>query len=1135
MPPSVSPRGDEAEAGAPVPDPAALARWVRALCITRSDPKQGQLVERCIPADALDHGCLDRHIVLSSLLESTSHHPSPLPVHDSIFSFRIPNPPPSAEGSFIYGFVFNRQRQRQHPDRVEQKSFVILSDAPYAGLFRDLVQMFGPQCLDTSQTALWTVASQVADWPDPSPGCPMELPVGSTMLRVHLPLAAAGAIPLLLPQNPGPFHEVDLFTEFSGLLDDLWTLWELMLIGEPILVVAQSPAHCSEVVCGLVSLIAPVFSSVDFRPYITIPSPDTRRLAELVEDKVPIILGVTDLLFLEVFNSIPNVVSVGISGGQSPASTNRLNERPVKLKCLMKAIHLRRGPLSLLSEYREALWSEYVPVTNPDESVLRRLVDSKSMLAINNTTLRQHFLELTSNFLAPFEPYLRITTPSDGSSRFVDHSPLLPPFEKGEFLKGLAAKGPGDFLVKRMNNNWLGLYEKFIEGPNFMQFKQRFSSLESIRSFYAIERCLCREMENSPTGTDESMAAVQKLRTDLKAAFSLLPDDTQQLLLFDQKRAMLLEVNEETVSGSGDVVSGTGPGKSFVQMVTEPSYLPDFFLKPPATSSVVIGLNYQKRGDMSFLLLSLRETVYFVDTIRGKKIVEACKVVLESLTIKKVIHSCVPLSKLLFNEYGITLRNVMDTQVAYSLLQNQKQENPEWEDLSLTNLFTDYLFQGMTSSAAQDDIKLQCQDLARSCSSLSDDMIEALEVGYVWLLPSLHGMLENALPNSSFWDVAILSTELLRHGHWSGSEVTPSSDLTGAGLSFQDEMMESFTERCTKIVCAYAQTQITACSGDGLFLLAESFRFVINMLLIQKKTWKGRFELCHLVIRNGKFLILMPTVADASAESAFLDLKQLYILIKPFFKNNGRFANYVSSLKMTIDERSKTVTDSQLEVFLTELLTHMSFGEPLDNTSLLIHLVVIHEMLSGSDLLRFEEIVNKVQFFDDDGTPLIWREIAWKAYPLMSVYFFNSVKRKTHTFSEERVHCLDLNRHVTQHFVEAMFSKTIPPIPLRTNVPDEAKEAQDKAILNERVAEIVEYFLGVVRRPKNKTADKEGLQQVVQTLEEPGHICGHYYGNFLAQAVFSIFMEFRPNDNEAIDNLRSWYRRHSLSPRHREL
>jgi hypothetical protein len=52
-----------------------------------------------------------------------------------------------------------------------------------------------------------------------------------------------------------------------------------MMLGEPILIVAETPKGCSEVTWGLVELIKPVPFGGDFRPYFTIQDSDFKGIA----------------------------------------------------------------------------------------------------------------------------------------------------------------------------------------------------------------------------------------------------------------------------------------------------------------------------------------------------------------------------------------------------------------------------------------------------------------------------------------------------------------------------------------------------------------------------------------------------------------------------------------------------------------------------------------------------------------------------------------------------------------------------------------------------------------------------------------------------------------------------------------
>lgn len=514
--------------------------------------------------------------------------------------------------------MFNRQRHDERLKRGgEQKSVVILSYFPYSSVFKPLLQIMGPLYFDIGSKALEHIATYVSMWPSPVPGKLMELAIGNATLKVSLPPAhslpmkdgisseeSPSSMAPFLPNNQsipqGLFHDADIFGIYRGLLLQLWLLWELLIIGEPVLIIAPTPPQCCEAVAALVSLVAPLLCSVDFRPYFTIHDAEFAGLNSLKEGSTfpSMVLGVTNLFFLKSLRNIPHIVSVGSPSFNSTrvssahqASSARVSTRAdvlglqsLSLKRfspsnLLNAVKLRRdGPLCLMTEHKEAIWSSYTATTKPDTSILNRLVDAglsarieESMSVVNNEILRRHFLELTTNFLSPFGPYFRATTPIEGSSPFVDPPPLSL-FNADEFLASLSSRGPGKFLSKRMRSNWLDLYRRFLRGQNFMPWFQRrravaaeeqgrlwrqarlktdvrrfiskMSELEMVDSFNAIERHLLGEMQNGSTSADSAVAC-QKLKGDLKAVFGVLPKDMQQSLLLNPQRAALLQLTDQ--------------------------------------------------------------------------------------------------------------------------------------------------------------------------------------------------------------------------------------------------------------------------------------------------------------------------------------------------------------------------------------------------------------------------------------------------------------------------------------------------------------------------------------------------------------------------------------------------------------
>lgn len=111
--------------------------------------------------------------------------------------------------------------------------------------------------------------------------------------------------------------QIDVYTPLQALLKDVWTLWELTLCGDPLLVVAPSPKECSGAVAALISLISPLPYAADFRPYYTIHDSDFKLLCNgqlpgaASSTSLPTLLGVTNLYFIKALPHWPHVLAVG--------------------------------------------------------------------------------------------------------------------------------------------------------------------------------------------------------------------------------------------------------------------------------------------------------------------------------------------------------------------------------------------------------------------------------------------------------------------------------------------------------------------------------------------------------------------------------------------------------------------------------------------------------------------------------------------------------------------------------------------------------------------------------------------------------------------------------------------------------
>ncbi|KRH56689.1 hypothetical protein GLYMA_05G013100v4 [Glycine max] len=554
-------------------DPESLQRWIVALCAIRFDLELGQLIEECYPPGCLTHDEELEIAYISHLKSKTS-----IATHSEITEVDKEFSPKPADKNSV---------SKRLSSTNSDNSVVILSHSPYSSVFKPLLQFVGPLYFDIGKIALELIAAYVSTWPAPVLGKLMDLPIGNALLKENLPPAhslpkengvsldeSAAPVAPFLPNNQyipqGLFHDSDLYGAFHGLLLQLWLFWELLL-GEPILIIAPTPPH------------------VDFHPYFTIHDPQFAHLNSIREGETfpPMVLGVTILFFLKALHKIPYIVSVGSPPPSSNrvslstrSSTGKVSSRPEGLglqqlslqkfspSSLLNAIKLwRDGPLCLMTEHKEAIWTTYSATTKPDTSILNRLIDA-------GMSPRRHFLELTINFLAPFGPYFRITAPLEGSSPYVD-PPSLPPFNADEFLAILSARGPRKFILKQMKSNWLDFYRRFLNGPNFMPWFQRrravaeqkqdrlwrharmktdiqkliskMAELEVVDSFSVIERLLLGELllQQPGNGGIDSTVTCQKLMGDLQAVFSALTKDMQQLMLSNPQRASLLRGSPE--------------------------------------------------------------------------------------------------------------------------------------------------------------------------------------------------------------------------------------------------------------------------------------------------------------------------------------------------------------------------------------------------------------------------------------------------------------------------------------------------------------------------------------------------------------------------------------------------------------
>ncbi|RYR55585.1 hypothetical protein Ahy_A06g030773 isoform B [Arachis hypogaea] len=137
-----------------------------------------------------------------------------------------------------------------------------------------------------------------------------------------------------------------------------------------------------------------------------------------------------------------------------------------------------------------------------------------------------------------------------------------------------------------------------------------------------------------------------------------------------------------------------------IHIVTTASQLPTEFLEPSPQHQFIIGFDCEgedlcRTGALCLIQLAFPDAIYLVDAIEGgEALIKACKPALESNFITKVIHDCKRDSEALYFQFDIKLNNVMDTQIAYALIDEQEGKRKRDDNISFVDLLADPRFCG---------------------------------------------------------------------------------------------------------------------------------------------------------------------------------------------------------------------------------------------------------------------------------------------------------------------------------------------------------------------------------------------------------------------------------------------------------
>ncbi|KAG7089935.1 hypothetical protein E1B28_011565 [Marasmius oreades] len=315
-----------------------IRRWILGIAIVEFDVDQGPLVDAVFPLVHLSPQETS-NIAFAAFPDSLQFDQG-----SQNHSFRIHAHAGNAEQSpvsldgFMYGYSHFIQRRDSKARRgYEQRSVVILSHLPYPALFTSLSSIFGPLFQIHGIPMLESACYNIATWPDPIPGAVLELGFLGSVLHSELPPSHDSQQHTdtssfgqkydpklhILASTP-PFVPPPL-SLFEASLSHLWSIWECVVLGEPLLIFGSSPVETSQAVWWLRDLLRPIPLFGDIRPYFTIHDQDHAALVNKLPPKAGVLLGVTNPLFYKSCSHWPHVLSLG----RNIQHTSNVNGRPI--------------------------------------------------------------------------------------------------------------------------------------------------------------------------------------------------------------------------------------------------------------------------------------------------------------------------------------------------------------------------------------------------------------------------------------------------------------------------------------------------------------------------------------------------------------------------------------------------------------------------------------------------------------------------------------------------------------------------------------------------------------------------------------------------------------------------------------
>lgn len=550
-----------------------MSDWIHCICIVDFDIGIGQVLEHVYPSSAVLSENERTNICYMAFPDSNSSSLGDTKFH---ISCRTTNPLTitqrtynrecqqhlKADAGHYWGYVYFRQVKDASIKRgYFQKSFVLVTRLPFHNFFYELVHRWAPIFFSSGLAALEQGFDQILQWPRLILNNQLQLHILDSVYQIFIPAATSGSNNHAITQSTetedvtnnnssssipisitSP-NEIDIFGPLHTIIHHVQLIWELVLLGEPLVIIASSPTDSSHMVQSISSLIFPLEYHAEIYPYFTIHNTEFKEFAA-TSNPPSVILGVTNPYFAKTLSSWPNTIRIS-----EQLQIQQNSENPVPHRKLERVRSLQR----FLTDNSGSIYSQYKPFLQKDKTLVKKIlngVKTRRPTAVQSVILRRYFLELTQSFMIPLERHMSSLMPLAKDISAFRAPPTPAQFKEDTFLGTLELSGPQ--LTSNVKGDYEGLYKRFFRSANFrgwyeMRRMEQVEKLEELHREALAKENLGKWIEGKQEVeiVDLILCIKQKLQMPVTSNSTLTPREIRPMTIKKDVKDKLMSQLEE--------------------------------------------------------------------------------------------------------------------------------------------------------------------------------------------------------------------------------------------------------------------------------------------------------------------------------------------------------------------------------------------------------------------------------------------------------------------------------------------------------------------------------------------------------------------------------------------------------------